>query len=79
MNILQTLLESTELDSLLKQLGVHDTSSKFARLVKSHASPEQITALTKCAKFKWKLSKIVYARDGRKLCSIAMYADGTAA
>lgn len=80
MKLLEQLLEAadaTEVRALLKQFGVQ--SQKFADIIVHNVSPAQVAALTKCLKFKWKLSKVLYPRDGRKMCAIAMYADGTAA
>jgi hypothetical protein len=64
MKLLEQLLEAadaTEVRALLKQFGVQ--SQKFADIIVHNVSPAQVAALTKCLKFKWKLSKVLYPRE----------------
>ena len=67
---------------LLKSLGVDSESSGrnfgFLQLFTLHVSDAQIAALTKCAKFGWKATKIVY-KSCDTGCALALCSGQTAA
>ena len=64
---------------LLKSLGVDaDASNRnyaFLQLFTVNVSEAQLDALAKASRFGWKITKIVYRRDGTKGCALAMYSN----
>ncbi len=67
---------------LLKSLGIDwENNAKdfaFLQIFTCYVSDAQMVALTKAAKYGWKVSKIVF-NHGEPDCAIAMHANGCAA